>query len=99
MTMFQKVPILAVGTVARETVGRLKRTYRDVSVGLTAEEAEALVILAREGTLTATLRNADDPAEPLTGYVTIETLINQKRADELSIKRQKLIQIIRGGAQ
>ena len=102
VTLLQKVPVLATGKMADDTaeatLDEREKAYVDVTILLTAEEAEALTLGASIGRVKLTLRNAEDLEDDrnLDGAFTdSDTLLDGARQKVVRSKRQKIIQIIR----
>ncbi len=102
LTLLQKVPVLATGKMADEvaeaTLDERDKQWGNVTILLTAEEAEALTLASSIGQIKLTLRNGEDLEDDrnLDGaYTDSDTLLDGARQKVVRNKRQKIIQIIR----
>ncbi|MBI5789008.1 MAG: Flp pilus assembly protein CpaB [Candidatus Schekmanbacteria bacterium] len=103
LTILQNVTILAVGSDT-EYSGRIGKgrpdagSYTAITVEVTEEEAQQLVFAQNKGTLTFVLRNNQD-VETYAGTpkTTVETLFKDEFRDYLQQKRNRRVEIIRGG--
>ncbi len=105
VTLLQKVPVLATGRVSdalgEATMDEREKAYMDVTLMLTAEEAEALTLGASIGRVKLTLRNEEDLEEDRnldSAYTDSDTLLDGARQKVVSTKHDKIIQIIRSKA-
>ncbi len=103
VTLLQKVRVLATGkltgTLPEATVDPRDREYGDVTLLLTAEEAEALTLATRLGRVKLTLRNDEDLEEDRNlqdAFTNWQTLLKGDRVDVVQKKRDRIIKIIRG---
>lgn len=102
VTLLQKVPVLATGKIADDiseaTMDEREKAYADVTLLLSAEEAEALTLGATLGRVKLTLRNEEDFEDDrnLDGaYTDSDTLLDGARQTGIRKKRQRIIEIIR----
>ena len=102
VTLLQKVPVLATGKIADDiseaTMDKREKAYADVTLLLSAEEAEALTLGATLGRVKLTLRNGEDFEDDrnLDGaYTDSDTLLDGARQTGVRKKRQRIIEIIR----
>ncbi len=102
VTLLQKVPVLATGKIADDiaeaTMDDRDKAYVDVTLLLSAEEAEALTLGATLGRVKLTLRNGEDLEEDRNldnAYTDSDTLLDGARQNGIRKKRQKIIEIIR----
>lgn len=103
VTLLQKVRVLATGqltgTIPEATVDENVREYDNVTLLLSAEEAEALTLARQLGHVKLTLRNDEDLDEDreLAGaWTDSDTLLKGERHRELKKKRDSIIDVIRG---
>jgi pilus assembly protein CpaB len=103
VTLMQNVIVLATGKITGTTNINLipegQREYNNVSLLLTPEEAEALVLAQELGALTLSLRNEEDlHMMEDRGRATINSLLSGERTKVLQAKRFNTIQVIRGSS-
>ncbi len=100
-TLLQNVLVQATGKLTGTTNVKLvpldQRSYGDVTLQLTAEEVEMMMLARELGTLALSLRNSEDPGvigeQGRTGF---DTLFNRERLQQIQEKRDKDPVIIRG---
>jgi pilus assembly protein CpaB len=101
VTVAQNLNVIAAGkvteTTAEGTLDDRLRRYSNLTVLVLPEEAERLVLAARLGRLTFTLRNPDDNAPDLVEYrySGVETLLTGERLRQLQKQRGAVISQIR----
>lgn len=102
VTLLQKVPVLATGKVAdaldEATMDEREKAYMDVTLLLSAEEAEALTLGASIGRVKLTLRNKDDLEDDRnldSAYTDSDTLLEGERQTVVRKKHNDIIKIIR----
>jgi len=101
VTLMQNILVIATGKITGTTNVNLvpegQREYNNVSLLVTAEDVEMLVLAQELGALTMSLRNEDD-LDMLgeRGRATINTLLSGERLKILEQKRINTIQVIRG---
>ncbi len=102
VTLLQKVPVLATGKIADDiseaTMDEQEKAFVDVTLLLSAEEAEALTLGATLGRVKLTLRNPEDLEDDRNlgdAYTDSDTLLDGARQNGIRKKRQKIIDIIR----
>jgi pilus assembly protein CpaB len=101
VTLMQNILVIATGKITGTTNVNLvpegQRDYNNVSLLVTAEDVEMLVLAQELGALTMSLRNEDD-LDMLgeRGRATINTLLSGERLKILEQKRINTIQVIRG---
>lgn len=105
VTLLQKVPVLATGKMSdaldEATMDEREKAYMDVTLLLTAEEAEALTLGATIGRVKLTLRNGEDLEDDRNlenAYTDSDTLLDGARQKVVSSKHDKIIQVIRAKA-
>jgi pilus assembly protein CpaB len=101
VTLMQNVLVLATGKITGTTNVNLvpegQREYNNVSVLVTPEEVEMLVLAQELGALTLSLRNEDDlDMLKERGRATIDGLLSGERLRLLEVRRNNAIIIIRG---
>lgn len=101
VTILQHVRVLATGKSADDsddaTLDDRDKQYGDVTLLLTAPEAEVLALASELGKVSLTLRNEDDNEVDLgRGFTNIKTLLEGDRVRVLQKKRFDLIKTIRG---
>jgi pilus assembly protein CpaB len=101
-TVLQHVRVLATGKsdddLTEATLDERDKAYGDVTLLLTAPEAEIVALAASLGKITLTLRAGDDDdveLESNRGFTTIQTLIEGDRVKLLQKKRFAIIKMIR----
>ena len=102
VTLLQKVPVLATGKVAdaldEATMDEREKAYMDVTLLLSAEEAEALTLGASIGRVKLTLRNKEDLEDDrnlASAYTDSDTLLEGERQTGVRKKHNDIIKIIR----
>lgn len=101
VTLMQNILVIATGKITGTTNVNLvpegQREYNNVSLLVTPEDVEMLVLAQELGALTMSLRNEDDlNMLEERGRATINTLLSGERLKILEQKRISTIQVIRG---
>ncbi len=101
VTLMQKVHVLATGKLldtSSSVVMKDGQGFGDVTLLLTAEEAEVLTLAAQLGHVVLTLRNEEDYDDDREAgsYTSSDTLLSGERQRLLKEKRANMIQLIRG---
>lgn len=104
VTLMENVMVLATGKITGTTNVNLiadnQREYNNVSLLLTPEQVEIVVLAAELGNLSLSLRNPEDPdmmAER--GRATIGTLLSGQRMNNLDkVRIQRTIEVYRGSS-
>jgi pilus assembly protein CpaB len=101
VTLMQKVHVLATGKIldtSSSVVMKNEQNFGDVTLLLTAEEAEVLTLAAQLGHVVLTLRAEEDYDDdrPAGSYTSSDTLLSGERQRLLKEKRANMIQLIRG---
>lgn len=101
ITLLQNVVVLATGKITGTTNINLlpegERSYSNISLLVLPEEAEIVTLAEGMGQLKYTLRNPEDiDVQEERGRATLQTLITGERINQLRIRRQQTIQIIKG---
>ena len=103
VTLLQNVVVMAVGKITEYTpvqgaIGTDMTDYSTLTVEVTEEEAQQIVFAQSKGKLTALLRNAEDiDTLENTPKTTLETVFKDEFRELLQKKRNRRIEIIRGG--
>jgi len=101
VTLLQNVIVLATGKMTGTTnlnlVPENQRDYSNVTLLLIPEEAEIVTLGAELGSLSLSLRNEED-VDPIEerGRATVKTLLSGERTKSNQLRRQQIVQIIRG---
>lgn len=104
ITLLQNVVVLATGKITGTTNINLlpegDRNYGNISLLVLPEEAEIITLAEGMGQLKYTLRNPEDiDVQEERGRATLQTLITGERINQLRIRRQATIQVIKGTAE
>jgi pilus assembly protein CpaB len=101
LTLLQNVVVLATGKITGTTNVNLlpegERAYGNISVLVSPEEAEVLLLGQELGALALSLRNENDVSvQTDRKHTSAQTLFDGERLQKLYTERQKAIEIIRG---
>jgi pilus assembly protein CpaB len=103
-TLMQNVTVIATGKITGTTnlnlLPETDREYSSITFQLLPEEAELLSLASDLGTLTLTLRNAEEiDMQADRGHSTIATLLTGVRVHQLTEQRIKTIELIKGNSR
>jgi pilus assembly protein CpaB len=98
LTILQNVTVIAVGQKISTAVYEEEEEYGTVTLLVTQEEAQQLIFAQQKGTITLILRNIDDISTEIeTPIITFDSIAKPEVREQLQKKRNKRIEVIRGG--
>jgi len=99
ITILQNVTVIACGKkTSTDLSGIVEEDFNTVTLLVTQEEAQQLIFAQQKGTITLILRNSDDiSTEEETPIVTFDSIAKPEIRKEIQKKRNRRIEIIRGG--